>query len=222
MKICENCGTSHSGDYGSGRFCNIKCSRSFSTKSKRIEINEKVSNTLSKKSVKHCPICDSEFNTSRKTSIYCSKSCAGKSPNNKGWSNHSKTDWSTVHKKAYAKGTNYVAGGTTKWYPYKNIKVQGTYEVRTCIILDKLKELKLIKNWKYASKRIPYSINGEIHSYTIDFEIILNDDTFKYIEVKGRIREADEEKWKAARSMGLLLEIWFNEDICNKENQYLK
>lgn len=43
---CENCGCEHNGSYGSGRFCSIKCARSFSTKNKRKEINKKVSNSL--------------------------------------------------------------------------------------------------------------------------------------------------------------------------------
>lgn len=41
--ICENCGTNHKGNYGSGRFCSCKCARGFSTKTKRLEINEKIS-----------------------------------------------------------------------------------------------------------------------------------------------------------------------------------
>lgn len=45
--ICENCGCEHNGDFGSGRFCSSKCARGFSTKSKRKEINEKVSKRLS-------------------------------------------------------------------------------------------------------------------------------------------------------------------------------
>ena len=44
--FCENCGKEHTGTYGSGRFCSLKCSRGFSTKNKRAEINEKVSKTL--------------------------------------------------------------------------------------------------------------------------------------------------------------------------------
>ena len=44
--ICENCGCSHDGSYGSGRFCSSKCARGFSTKSKRTEINKKVSTAL--------------------------------------------------------------------------------------------------------------------------------------------------------------------------------
>lgn len=43
MKTCECCGVIHDGNYGSGRFCCIKCARAFSTKEKREEINQKVS-----------------------------------------------------------------------------------------------------------------------------------------------------------------------------------
>jgi len=46
MNTCENCEKSHDGTYGSGRFCSTKCSRGFSTKAKRKEINEKVSSKL--------------------------------------------------------------------------------------------------------------------------------------------------------------------------------
>ncbi len=46
MKCENNCGKEHNGEYGSGRFCSDKCARSFSTKSKRKEINKKVSQSL--------------------------------------------------------------------------------------------------------------------------------------------------------------------------------
>jgi hypothetical protein len=49
MKKCENCGNKHDGLYGSGRFCGQKCARAFSSKEKRQEINEKVSQTLKRK-----------------------------------------------------------------------------------------------------------------------------------------------------------------------------
>lgn len=48
--FCENCYAGHDGSYGSGRFCSNKCARSFSTKEKRAEINEKVSSKLTGKS----------------------------------------------------------------------------------------------------------------------------------------------------------------------------
>lgn len=44
---CENCGSHHKAEYGSGRFCGSKCARGFSTKARRSEINQRVSRTLS-------------------------------------------------------------------------------------------------------------------------------------------------------------------------------
>lgn len=38
--ICENCGNNHDGSYGSGRFCDQKCARGFSTLKNRDEINK--------------------------------------------------------------------------------------------------------------------------------------------------------------------------------------
>lgn len=46
MKKCEYCKKDHDGSYGSGRFCCKKCASGFSTKSKRKEINKKVSEKL--------------------------------------------------------------------------------------------------------------------------------------------------------------------------------
>ena len=43
---CESCGIEHNGSYASGRFCSSKCSRSFSTKGKRQDINIKLSKKL--------------------------------------------------------------------------------------------------------------------------------------------------------------------------------
>lgn len=43
---CEKCNKDHNGEYGSGRFCTPSCARSFSTKEKRKEINNKVSLSL--------------------------------------------------------------------------------------------------------------------------------------------------------------------------------
>lgn len=44
--LCEYCKETHSGEYGSGRFCCKKCASAFSTFSKRKEINLKVSEKL--------------------------------------------------------------------------------------------------------------------------------------------------------------------------------
>lgn len=44
--LCELCLSVIIERFGSGRFCSKKCSRSFSTKDKRVEINKKVSESL--------------------------------------------------------------------------------------------------------------------------------------------------------------------------------
>jgi RNA polymerase subunit RPABC4/transcription elongation factor Spt4 len=48
---CEHCDKEHDGDYASGRFCSNRCARGFSTKGKRAEINEKVSDSLKGRNV---------------------------------------------------------------------------------------------------------------------------------------------------------------------------
>ncbi len=84
MKTCENCGTEHDGLYGSGRFCSTKCSRGFSTKAKRKEINEKVSKSLighgHEKIKLICQFCKTEFNVNwnKRHQKTCSRSCSGK------------------------------------------------------------------------------------------------------------------------------------------------
>lgn len=83
---CENCGKIHDGSYGSGRFCSSKCSRGFSTKSKRSEINESVSKKLKgtfngkpayENIKKICAECGKEFEIDHKhrSQIYCSHAC---------------------------------------------------------------------------------------------------------------------------------------------------
>lgn len=73
--ICENCGSEHSGEYGSGRFCSIKCARGYATKSKRAEINDKVSASMTgrKLSASHVSNIEAGNNFNRKESII--KSC---------------------------------------------------------------------------------------------------------------------------------------------------
>lgn len=76
---CESCHQGHNANYGSGRFCNVRCARSFSTKSKRKEINERVSKTLTKANVniKLCLECLNEFQA-RRNQRCCSMSCSRK------------------------------------------------------------------------------------------------------------------------------------------------
>ena len=77
MRLCESCLCVHTGEYGSGRFCCAICARSFSTKSKRKEINEKVSlkmKIIKPRKPRICKCCSQEFETQGKSRV-CSESC---------------------------------------------------------------------------------------------------------------------------------------------------
>jgi hypothetical protein len=216
---CENCGTEHQGIYGSGRFCSIKCSRGFSTKAKRKEINEIVSKKLTKYNNLQlvCKYCHKKF-TSKKIQNCCSYSCSSKLRG--GWRTVKKTseEWSIINKRSYLEGKR-VGGGKTKWFNYKNIRVQGTFELRTCKILDIWKEQGKIQNWEYTKDRIEYiSLDKKIHTYLLDFKIWDKNDNWYYLEIKGYKHPNDDLKWQSVRNKGFNLEIWFKKDIIEKEN----
>lgn len=210
----------HDGAYGSGRFCSTKCARGFATKAKRKEINEKVSKKLrGVLQERSCPTCERVFAViSSKKKRYCSRSCAARG----GWQHVSRDDIflvrSVAQRKSYESGRNTVGGGTTQWFDYNGLKVQGAYELRTCKILDAWKHGGLIHRWKYTNDRIPYTWeDGTEHTYLLDFKVYANDGSTWYIETKGFVREHDERKWQAARELGLDLRVWFKEDIEREE-----
>jgi len=78
---CETCDSKHDGKYGSGRFCSTHCARSFATKKKRKEINEKVRKTLEGSGNPDvtliCVVCQKEFirSFSKRYQKACSRSC---------------------------------------------------------------------------------------------------------------------------------------------------
>ena len=75
--FCQNCNIEHTGIYGSGRFCGVKCARGFSTKAKREEINKKVSasQTGRKLSEAHKKNIESGNNFNRVEKV--TKTCVG-------------------------------------------------------------------------------------------------------------------------------------------------
>lgn len=81
MRKCENCQAEHTGEYKSGRFCSLKCSKSFSTKTKRNEINETVSVKLTGRGNppvdKICKNCSSSFEVEwrKRKQLFCSTQC---------------------------------------------------------------------------------------------------------------------------------------------------
>lgn len=79
---CEYCGQQHEGTYGSGRFCSPRCSRGYSTRRKRTEINEKVRKKLSLEPFcKTCKECSSVFKTKVKSQKFCCLICSIKFSN---------------------------------------------------------------------------------------------------------------------------------------------
>jgi hypothetical protein len=159
------------------------------------------------KKYKICSVCGNSFYGNK---IYCSTNCLKNSP----WKNNI----SLTRKQMFKTGNLNITGGTTKWIKYKNIKVQGSYEYRVCIILDKWLELKKIKKWEYTNDRFQYvGIDKKQHNYLLDFKVWNNDNTFYYLETKGFSKENDNLKWNAVKDAGFNLKVWFNDDIKSNE-----
>ena len=76
MVACEACGTPHAGSYGSGRFCGVSCARRYATASRRAEISRRVSRTLTRRKAIPCGSCGLHFMPRRKSTRFCSRSCA--------------------------------------------------------------------------------------------------------------------------------------------------
>lgn len=81
--ICEKCGCTHDGLYGSGRFCSSKCARSFSSKNKTRDFYQRVGNKLHDRYAKmhperifNCIDCNKKL-THKTKSGYC-RQCYGK------------------------------------------------------------------------------------------------------------------------------------------------
>lgn len=216
------CNSEHSGDFGSGRFCCAKCARSFSTRDKRAQINEKVSLKLKgdsrcawnkgKRSPsvledRVCRTCQLMFSVKTHSHrVFCSKACNKKT---KSWVENQKTQY---------KNGRPVKGGKTKWFHYGTTCVQGTYELRMCRILDVWKDLCWIDTWEYTNDRISYTwADGTEHTYLLDFKVTTLLGNSVYFETKGFVREHDREKWQTAKKLGLDLRIWFCDDLLKAE-----
>lgn len=74
-------------------------------------------------------------------------------------------------------------GGRCKWYTYKDIKVQGTWELIYAIYLD-LKQISWIKiaSSSRTNHTFKWLLDGIVHHYTPDFYLVLDE---QYIDLKG-------------------------------------
>lgn len=195
MKTCENCGNEHEGTYGSGRFCSTKCSRGFSTKAKRVEINEKVKNTFSlSRKIKtykiSCIICSKKFEYNRKNTKTCSRECLKQHKAN------------VIRKnKTFMEGGQRQGAGRGKscWYNSPiagKVHLDSTWELKYAIYLDDNKI-----NWKRNTARFYYSYENKKHYYVPDFYLIEED---IFIEVKGYAIKKDFYKWSSVQNLKVL------------------
>ena len=210
------------------KYCSRKCANShvvsketkmkISISQKSSEKSKIINENRSEKSneKRNCEYCNKTFICKKwSKKRYCSSKCS---------SLKNREKISKLVKEQYKNGKK-IYGGKTKWYSVETsnglIRVQGTYEVRTCKILDKLKKISEIKNWEYTNDRFQYiSINKKVCNYLIDFKIFRNDNTFYYLEIKGFKTDNDDLKWNSVKKLGFELIIWFNGDIINNESKY--
>lgn len=113
---------------------------------------------------------------------------------------------------------NYRIGSSdVLWYEYGNMKVHGTYELRTCYILDQMKSVDDIKDWEYTEDTFTYfDAKGKKRQYYIDFKI----NREYYLETKGYELKNDHLKWETVRRLGHRLDVWFGKDLKKFEREY--
>lgn len=210
------------------KHCSRKCAN---TREQTKETKEKITNGLNNFNIKNgknrkieekeCPCCGEKFFTKRKNT-FCSNECSIKTNFGKSYilTDDQKLKISKTRKEKFKNGVLKITGGTTSWYSIETsnglIRVQGTYEVAVCKILDILKLKNEIKDWEYTSDRFEYvNIENKNSSYLIDFKIFENNNSFYYLEIKGYKKENDELKWKSVRDKGINLKVWYKNDIEN-------
>ena len=216
-KNCRECGTHIK---TTRKLCD-QCLKKF--KQNQGHLYGKRNNKLSDVSdviIKKCQVCNKEFTAKRRLQRN-KKTCGDRKCINALtiWSPEAKKKQSENKKKAYALGVIGVHGGTTKWHTYKGIRVQGSYELRVCSILDTWVEKGKISNWEYTRDRFKYiGVDRQWHSYNPDFKVIELHGEEYYIEVKGFLRDNDELKWEAARKT-VKLDVWFESEIIEEEDR---
>ncbi|OGL46958.1 MAG: hypothetical protein A2W05_04080 [Candidatus Schekmanbacteria bacterium RBG_16_38_10] len=215
--------------------CSRKCANTRKyTKEKSKTVYEKVSKTLltqniSKWTFFFCKICGKQKKTTisklkKYNKKYCSRKCSYFASKSNRWKHtkESKNKISYLVKEQFRKGRK-ISGGKTKWLEVNTnrgkIKVQGSYEVRTCHILDEMEKRKEILFWEYTNDRIQYlDKNSKQRSYLFDFKICTVK-TIYYIETKGYVKENDLLKWNEAQKQGYVLKVWYKKDLEKQERR---
>lgn len=179
MKYCENCGLDHTGDYGSGRFCSVKCSRAFSTKAKRSEINAKLKDINETKS-KIVEIICKQCNKSTTVKYYmrnkkfCSRSCKAR------YECLKKKDILSIHFKKLSNARYKSNDLTIGWKTRSNLRPSYpekiTMEILDSLSISYIREYKIGKYFvDFLINSIALEIDGGQHKYRRDLDKIKDD-----------------------------------------------
>jgi hypothetical protein len=138
LENCENCEKEHDGTYGSGRFCSPKCARSFSTKEKRSDINDKVSKKMSSDIInKKCEFSNCNnilIQTIKNRKRFCNVICSNN--HNNSLPEKRKKSSETAIKNNFGGNRNKYAYG---WYESKyagKVFLESSYEYKVALELD--------------------------------------------------------------------------------------
>lgn len=169
---CENCGNSHNGIYGSGRFCSKKCSHSFSTKNNREKINKKIGETIQKKYPKikkKCKWCEKSFKVkqSKKQQQTCSRSCAVKlrlsTPEAK---NKLSEHFSKIAKERYERGDETIGWQSLKTEMSKPEKFTKKWlEEKNLTFIKDHKVGRYFIDFAFIKEKVALEIDGKQHTF---------------------------------------------------------
>ena len=208
MLNCERCHEEHDGSFATGRFCSKACANARDhSETTKLKTSKSMAGKRKQLFDKTCPHCQKVFRVTPAglSRRFCSVECKWAHPIDDSL----RKRFSDAKKREYANGR--VVGGYTKRIEVSTSNgtfvVQGSFEVRACIILDKLLDEKIIKSWSYNKERFAYVFDDKIRTYLPDF-VVQFPDVRIFVEVKGFVRANDPAKWKSLRDQGHKLEVW--------------
>jgi hypothetical protein len=210
--FCENCEIEYFNKYGSGRFCGPKCARCYSTKSKRAEINRKVSLSIRKTSGTEfltCPSCQISFswehfantaeNLGTKETKFCSKSC-------KLAARKAQSSSPEFRQKMSDAAVRRIERGEV-WFGKQNFIDAFGKTIRCDSLLERSFVLLMSRNEKVKDVRrseiwIPYNESGITRRYNPDFIVEFVDGSLSIAEVKSE-RAGKNDVWEDYRLKSL-------------------
>lgn len=197
---CKNCNEKEAvkySKYSNGLFCSKECARSFSTKSKRKQINEKVSKKLEGTGngdvTNKCKMCGKEFTVVyyRRNQEFCSKTCGSQYSNSQP---EKKNKLSKARVKSIKNGIINGAGKKST-YIFKGKEINCDSKIENACI-NYFEKLGADKIRRSNIEIIYYDHDNHKRRFLPDFEITLNNEEY-LVEAKGYVNmKTLDEKWR--------------------------